>query len=108
MNAELLRRDIANTIFEKLSEVRKKGDGWYTAANFLLDYILPSNEWAPDPNIIAYIEIAIRDIKAGIRQEKTAFNPRTELVEEMQSSLKKLVSYLRSNGFGMLESAKGD
>lgn len=106
MSAELLRRDIANTIFEKLSEVRKKGDGWYTAANFLLDYILPSNEWAPDPNIIAYIEIAIRDIKAGIRQEKTAVNPRHTLVDEMRISLDKLQAYLRDNGFGMLEACQ--
>ena len=100
MKIEVLRREMANTIFEKLFEVRKKGDGWFTAAEFMTDYIIKSNEWMPDPNIISYIEIAIKDLRAGIRQEKTSPDPRWGLVDEMKVMLTKLITYMQVNGFG--------
>lgn len=106
MKVETLRREFANTIFEKLSEVRKKKDGWFTAAEFIVDFIVPANKWARDPNIISYIEIAIRDLKAGIRQEKTSPDVRWDLVDTMKILLDSLVKYLQINGLGRF--AKGE
>lgn len=106
MTTDDLKQEFGKTIFERLFAVRKQKDGWYTAALFLEGYILPSNEWASDPNIISALENAIRDIKAGIRQEKTSPDPRWSLVDEMKIVLSKLIDYLKSNGLGMLEVCK--
>ena len=106
MNAEDIRKGLGRIIFDQLYFQRVKADGWFAVAEFLEAYIIPSNDWANDPNIISCVELAIKDLWNGIRQERTSPDARMSLVEEMQAMKEKLIRWLESNGKGMLDACK--